>query len=51
MVKVVTRKEIGKNITNSQKVTLFTPNYWNPGIDLQNKESLMTKITEYFHST
>ena len=25
---------------------LKDPNYWNPGIDLQNKENRITKITE-----
>ena len=37
-VKVVTRKEIGKNITNSQNVKLFSPKYWTQENDLQNKK-------------
>ena len=37
-IKVVARKEIGKNITNSQNVKLFCPKYWTQGNDLQNKK-------------
>ena len=40
---MVARKEIGKDIANSQNVMLFSyflkTQTWNPGIDLQNKES------------
>ena len=37
-LKVVTRKRIGKNITNSQNVKLFSPKYWAQGNDLQNEK-------------
>ena len=49
--KVGTRMEIGMIITNSTKyylvlLLLKDSNDSNPGIDFQNKESLITRITE-----